>query len=179
MYTTNYKWVDITDLKVGDHFDTYRIGYDNLHMARFRIDSFENHVVHVTTYNSQKTMIPANAQVQIPLTIEEIHKRDFHYAIEVAKAMEHEIYLESADFHEMWNAWISCDPYAMGAECQEQKITVLGYARLPETMVKKSIFGNELKIGIIAQDASGDTFWCHADEKWFKDWRELYPELYE
>lgn len=117
----------------------------------------------------------ADYGVDIGLTEAEIHARDFNMAREIALAMDHEMYDEGDAYHEMWNGWIDCDPYDMAYRAKDQKIMVLGWFKLKGHQIRM----DDLDIGIVAEDETGDRFWCHAASRWFERWHTRYPELYE
>lgn len=70
------------------------------------------------------------------------------------------MYRDEIGEKEMWNAWLSSDPWEMAQLCKEKKVTVLGHCK--DIAPKQAMFsGDLLDIGVCAEDEDGYRFWCH------------------
>ena len=127
------------------------------------------------SWTKQDEIFSYDINIHIDFTEEEIYKRDFDKAREIALAMKHEMYDEGDATHEMWNGWITTDPYKMAKTAKEQDIFVLGWFKLKDYQRRM----NGLDIGIVAEDFNGNRIWCHAKSSWFEKWEKWYPELYK
>ena len=178
MHIFNTKKVPITALKVGDSFTHIHYPDGRISMGpEYTVQEIKDGVVtcfdgwHLGLVNFDTDII-----VEIDMTKDEVHARDFDKAKEVAQAMQHEMYDQGDAYHEMWNAWLDPDPYEMAKYCKENSMFIRGWFKLQSPKVVMSC---ECDIGIVAEDSCGDVFWCHAPSHWFSDWKKDYPELFE
>ena len=62
------------------------------------------------------------------------------------------MYRDEIGEKEMWNAWLSSDPWEMAQLCKEKKVTVLGHCK--DIAPKQAMFsGDLLDIGVCADDS--------------------------
>lgn len=174
MYLKSYHEKDIIQVPVGTKFNTYTYMNSWRTGAEYTIKEFlPNGVKCYNNWKKKDEILPYGITVQINFTEEELHQRDFNMAKEIALAMKHKLYDEGDAVHEMWNGWITCNPYEMAKTAKEEDLTVIGWFTL--TAWKK----RDLDIGIVAEYPNGDRIWCHAASRWFANWEKWYPELYE
>ena len=127
----------------------------------------------VDDWHNETKFFDNDMRVDLKLTEAEYHNKYLEDAKAVAYAMDHEMYDMGDAYHEMWNGWIDINPYDMASNAKDAQIMIVGWFKLS---VQK--WDGDLDIGIVAEYEDGERFWCHASSKWFKDWKEDYPELY-
>lgn len=86
----------------------------------------------------------------------------------------HDMYDVGDARHEMYNAWIRLNFYEM-AECmKDEDFIILGVAPAP--------YGDgyfEDPVAIVAEEYTGDRFWCHSEKKWVEEMREQMRPVYK
>jgi hypothetical protein len=63
---------------------------------------------------------------EVEMTKEEIKNKYGKKAKEIYDALQNRMSLDEIGEHEMWNAWVSYNPYEMAAYCIKEKMTILG-----------------------------------------------------
>lgn len=107
--------------------------------------------------SSEETMF------EVELTDEEFHQKYQTGAEAIIKAIQTKLPRGSIGCHEMWNAWLTYDPYEMAAACQEKGLKVIGHCT--DITPKHTLLGIVEDIGICAEYADGGKFWCHGSMK--------------
>lgn len=96
----------------------------------------------------------------IPMTEDEIIEKYNAAAGKIIEAIQNPMHRDEIGEKEMWNAWLSSDPWEMAQMCKMKKVTVLGYCR--DITPKHAMFsGDVLDIGVCAEAEDGYRFWCH------------------
>ena len=94
------------------------------------------------------------------MTEEEIIQQYNTDAGKIVQSLQNQMYPDEIGYKEMWNAWLSTNPWEMAQYCRKHKVTILGYCK--DIIPKKAMFsGDILDVGICAVDEDGDRFWCH------------------
>ena len=176
-YIKDYKTIPITELTSNDIIIAIHPKPNQTSCGpNYRlIAKYSTQVELIDDWYNKHHLFDNNITVDIQLTEQEKHTRDFDKAKEIAQAMEHELYDAGDAIHEMYNGWIDCNPYDMAKVVKEMDITIIGWFWLYSNIINKTY---DLDIGIVAEYSDGDRIWCHANSKWFKDWKTYYPELY-
>lgn len=100
----------------------------------------------------------------IPMTEDEIIEKYNIAAGKIIEAIQNPMHRDEIGEKEMWNAWLSSDPWEMAQMCEMKKVTVLGHCR--DITPKHAIFsGDVLDIGVCAETEDGYRFWCHFRSK--------------
>lgn len=176
----DYKEVSIADLSIGDTFDTYIEGNTSCMGPDYIVEKITDTEVICRCDRTKelKNFSKEKIKVKVPMTMEEIHKRDFVKAKEIAQAFKHEMYDAGDAEHEMWNGWLmGLSPYELADNIKEDDISIIGWFPLN---ISKRYKGDRCDIGVVAEDnTSGSRFWCHAVSDWYSNWEKRYPELYE
>jgi len=96
----------------------------------------------------------------IKMTEDEIRAKYNQKAGKFVKAIQNRLESYEIGPHEMWNSWLSSDPWELTQACVKEKLTIIGscYNIIP----KHAMFSDELlDVGICVEDEDGDRFWCH------------------
>lgn len=103
---------------------------------------------------------PCSAKFEVEMSDDEFRARHKKQAKKVMKALCNRMAVYEIGSHEMWNAWLSNDPYEMAAYCESEKMEILGFCS--DIIPKTAMFsGDVLDIGICAETEQGEKFWCH------------------
>lgn len=96
----------------------------------------------------------------IEMTEEEIKEKYNQMAGTVVKAIQNRLENYEIGYHEMFNSWLSSDPWEMAQACAKKNLIIIGSCYdIPQ---KHAMFSGELlDVGICAEDEDGDRFWCH------------------
>lgn len=96
----------------------------------------------------------------IEMTEEEIKEKYNQMAGTVVKAIQNRLENYEIGYHEIFNSWLSSDPWEMAQACVKKNLTIIGSCyNIPP---KHAMFSGELlDVGICAEDEAGDRFWCH------------------
>lgn len=98
------------------------------------------------------------------MTEDEIIEKYNKAAGKIIEAIQSPMHRDEIGEKEMWNAWLSSNPWEMAQLCKEKKVTVLGHCR--DITPKHAMFsGDILDIGVCAEDEDGYRFWCHFRSK--------------
>lgn len=170
----DYKKIPLRDVPVGTEFGTL-ITPNGTHWASFKLINKCGAFVTLRVFDERdETYSTEDAFITVPLTEDEKRAKYDKAAKELIAAMKNKIPFDSKDigYHEMWNGWLDCDPWDMAAECEDQKIKVVGYCELGDYS-KEITLNRELDIGVVAEDEFGNRFWCHAFSDWFtgEEWQ--------
>ena len=96
----------------------------------------------------------------IEMTEEEIRAKYNAKAGEIVKSIQNRLGSYEIGSHEMWNSWLSSDPWELAQACVKEKLTILGSCY--DIDPKHAMFsGDLLDVGICAEDEDGDRIWCH------------------
>lgn len=184
MWYNETKWIKITDAPIGTMFNAYQTSSNSY------FSSAKNYIIKEILENGNILCeikaggfeeFESDIKIEVPKTEEEYKQENFAWAKMCAAAVSPgcELYPHPWDEHEMWNAWIDCDPYDMARKCKRENIMPLGWFKIDE-LHSAGIGYASLDIGIVAEDIDrGCDIWCHASSDYFKYWPEWYPELYE
>lgn len=163
------KYVTWRSLKKGQEIHGYKQGHCTCGFYAV-VESTNAAFVTVLKWGTDEEKIPAEETMfEVDMTEEEFKSQHAKGAAEVIKALQNRLAKYEIGYHEMWNAWISYDPYEMAAECQDHKIKVVGVCY--DITAKNALFGIDfiLDIGICAEYSNGERFWCHASRKYLDD----------
>lgn len=106
----------------------------------------------------------SNLMFCVELTEEEFKNKYYEKAVEVLKNIQNKLCLDEIGYHEIWNGWLSSNPYDMASYCCKENIRIVGYSS--DIQEKYPMFGNEiLDIGVCAEYENGERFWCHFSSK--------------
>lgn len=103
--------------------------------------------------------IDAASMFLIEMTDEEIREKYNEKTAEIVKKIQNTLLYDEIGYHEMYNAWLSSDPWELTQACIKQKLTVIGHCR--DIIPKTSMVGDKLDVGVCVEDEDGDRFWCH------------------
>lgn len=96
----------------------------------------------------------------IEMTEDEIKEKYNQMAGTVVKAIQNRLENYEIGYHEMFNSWLSSDPWEMAQACAKKNLTIIGSCY--DITPKHAMFSGELlDVGICAEDENGDRFWCH------------------
>lgn len=96
----------------------------------------------------------------IPMTEDEIIEKYNAAAGKIIEAIRNPMHRDEIGEKEMWNVWLSSNPWEMAQKCKMKKVTVIGHCR--DITPKHAMFsGDVLDIGVCAEDEDGYRFWCH------------------
>lgn len=96
----------------------------------------------------------------IEMTDEEFRGKYNRYAGEVLKAIQNTMNRDEIGYHEMWNGWLSSNPWELAQACKAKKIEVIGHCK--DIVPKTAMFsGDTLDVGVCAEYEDGERFWCH------------------
>lgn len=114
----------------------------------------------------------------IEMTEEEFKGKYNEDAGKIVKAIQNTMHSDEIGYKEMWNAWLSYDPWEMAQECRKNKLTVLGHCK--DIIPKIAMFsGDTLDVGICVEDEDGDRFWCHFRSSDIEIMRRRYEKYQE
>ena len=102
----------------------------------------------------------------IEMSEKEFEEKYREKAKEVIAGIQNKLHGDELGYHEMWNAWVSYDPYEMAAACKEHELKVVGHCT--DVMPKHSLIDSSVvqDIGICAEyEKSGEKIWCHWSTK--------------
>lgn len=163
------KYVTWKSLKKGQEIHGYKRG--TLTSGFYAVvESANVAFVTVLKWGTDEEKIPAEETMfEVDMTEDEFKSKYAKGAAEVIQALQNLLAEYEIGYHEMWNAWISYDPYEMAAECQDKKIKVIGVCN--DITPKHIMFDPDfiLDIGICAEYSDGERFWCHASRKYLDD----------
>lgn len=171
------KYVTWKSLKKGQEIRGYKRGSLT---SGFRavVESANVAFVTVMKWGTTREQISSEETMfEVVMTEEEFKAMYTNGAKEVMKALQNKLAEYEIGYHEMWNAWITYDPYNMAAECQDKKLKVVGVCY--DITPKRNMFDVNLilDVGICVEYSDGDRFWCHASRESLDRMFELYENL--
>nr|WP_303181868.1 hypothetical protein [Lachnoclostridium phocaeense] len=109
-------------------------------------------------YDSEDTLF------YVQLTEEEFRQKYDSLAKKLVKDIQNRMSKDEIGPHDMYNAWLSSDPWEMAAECKRKDLDVLGHC--PDIFPKRTGYGSVLDAGVcVADKKTGERFWCHFSMK--------------
>ena len=173
-----YKEVTWRALKPGDEVHGWRVG--NCHtFAKAVVASVSPAFVTVFKWGKFEEKIDAEtAYFEVEMSEREFKAKYAAAAKEVVKALQVKLQDYECGYHEIWNAWLSPDPYELAAHCAKHKIRILGHMVLPYPKNPMSVPEMQMDIGVCCAYEDGERFWCHACSSWLKDMQADYGELW-
>lgn len=129
-------------------------------------------------HGGEKQRIDSNAWFLVPMTDEEIIQKYNTDAGKLVQAIQNQMYSDEIGYKEMWNAWLSTNPWEMAQYCKKHKIAILGHCK--DIVPKKAMFsGDIMDVGVCAEDEDGDRFWCHFRENDIEVMKKTYKKYQE
>lgn len=117
--------------------------------------------------------IDARSLFLVSMTEEEIIEKYNKMAGEIIEAIQNRMHRDEIGEKEMWNIWLSSDPWEMARLCKKKKVTVIGHCR--DITPKHAMFsGDVLDIGVCAEDEDGYRFWCHFRSEYITAMKKKY-----
>ena len=133
--------------------------------------------VEINVYEKEiKRFSSEGSTFEVAMTDEEFEQKYFNKAKEIVNALQNKLLPDEVGYHEMWNGWVSHDPYEMACELSKERMSVIGYIELDKP--KHNFSGKDMDIGIACENADGERFWCHARSEYITGMKELFPELF-
>ena len=170
------KYVTYRHLKIGQEISGTKSG-NSCSGFRGYIKSVNAAYVIVEMWNpggNEERFSSAETLFGIEMTEEEIRQKYNDKAGKIVAAMKNRLEKYEIGPHEMWNSWLSSNPWEMAQACAKEKLTILGccYDIIP----KHAMFsGDLLDVGVCVEDEDGDKFWCHFS----RDSVEIMKRRYE
>ena len=167
------KYVTWRHLKPGDKIEGWKEG-NGKHYARATVVSVNPAHVTLLVFDRHEEMINAETSMfEVKMTEKEFQDKYAAGAAEILKNISTKLQIDVCGYHEMWNAWVSIDPYEMAAYAQKHKFKIVGHTVL--SIPKLPMFGGDpLDIGICCEYEDGERFWCHARSSYLEDMAEYY-----
>lgn len=164
-------------LKEGQKIESWTEG-KTWHGATATVKQVGPDGVVLLVFEEREERVSLEATFEVELTDTEFIAKHRSGARAVMEALCNRLAEYKVGYHEMWNGWLSYDPYEMAAECAHKKIRVVGYC--DDIMPKRAMFSGEiLDVGICAEYEDGERFWCHYksdDLRYtFKKYADLAP----
>lgn len=159
-------------LKVGQPIDEWKT--DNCtHIANAIVKQANSAFVVLNLFNKYDEKVDsATTKFFVPLTDEEYKQKYFAKAKEIAKSLTINLAHDEIGYHEMWNGWVSYDPYELAEYCTKESLTIVGYS--------SNVYPHEnWEIGICAEYSDGQRFWCHYHRMYIDNMKQDFPELFE
>lgn len=131
-------------------------------MARATVVSVNVANVSVMVFDTRPQDIPSEGTMfEVEMTEEEFRKVHLNGAVGVVRALRNNLAEYEIGYHEMYNGWISYDPWEMAANLKEKKMKLVGICR--SIIPKTGLFdGEKYDIGLCAEYLEdGTRFWCH------------------
>ena len=114
----------------------------------------------------------------IPMTEDEIIEKYNVAAGQIIEVIKNPMFHDEIGEKEMWNVWLSSNPWEMAQMCKMKKVTVLGHCR--DITPKHAMFsGDILDIGVCAEDEDGYRFWCHFKSEHIMTMEKRYQRYQE
>lgn len=163
MYNT--KKITWRHLETGQRVESWSVGNSTcLSSAVVK----EKNAAYVTLliFNTREEQVPSEEAVfEVQMTETEFHQKYQTAAEKLIEAIQTPLSADAIGCHEMWNSWLTYDPYEMAAICKDQKIRVVGFCSgiTPKhNLIDHSIVQD---IGICAEYEDGGRIWCHGSHK--------------
>lgn len=114
----------------------------------------------------------------ISMTEDEIIEKYNKAAGKIIEAIQNPMHHDEIGEKEMWNVWLSSNPWEMAQLCKAKKVTVLGHCR--DITPKHAMFsGDLLDIGVCAENEDGYRFWCHFHSGYIDTMKKRYERYQE
>lgn len=157
---TETKYIPFSELKVGMEIHGYKKGCSES-FCRQEVKSIKKNSV---TLSWGETLENASDYTfSVELTDEELEEKYKDAIQEIKEALNHN--LGQVDgYHEMNNTWLYAGDLAeIASSLNEHNLRIIGYATL--SVPKRSMLGNLLDIGVVAEYNDGERIWCHCSNK--------------
>lgn len=170
------KHVTWRSLTPGQTVHSWMIG-NGTHMARSTVKDKNAAFVTLLVFGKTEEQIPSEGTMfEVDMTEQEFCERYQQRAEELVAAIQTPLPRYTIGCHEMWNSWITYDPYEMAALCLQHKMRIIGHCK--DITPKRNLFDSKLiqDIGICAEYADGDKIWCHASMDSLQDMLKLWEK---
>lgn len=159
------KFVTAKTLKVGQEIQGWKLD-NHSYMCTKIVQEITPFQVRVAwRAEDEGEWIDASAMFEVELTDKEFYEKYRKDAEEIHTALQNKLLCDEIGYHEMWNAWLAYDLYEMAQYCRKENIKIVGYTE--DIVPKHSWVGELLDIGICAETADGERFWCHTSRDIF------------
>lgn len=159
------KYVIYKHLTIGQRIEGWKEG-SRFHLAWATVKEINPAYVTLMTFGKEEEKVNSEtATFEVKLTDKEICDKYREDVKEIMANLKNRLEYDEIGYHEMWNSWVCYDPYEMAAYCRKEKFKVIGYHELE--VPKRSWFGYNLEIGIVAEYENGERFWCHTSKEIF------------
>lgn len=176
--TTEYKDVTYKHLKKGQQIHGHKLG-SMASSYHGTIKDINPAYVTVLIFGTREEKIPSEeALFSVQMSEEEFRAKYHAEAVTIMKALQNKLANHEIGAHEMWNGWVSYDPYEMAKECKHHKLKVIGVCEDVWQRLKMFDTDDSKDIGICVEE-DNCKFWCHASESYIADMLEEYKELLE
>ena len=154
------KIVTYKQLKPGQKIEGWTDGHWN-HMSTATVKDVNPAFVTVMKFGTEEEKIRSDCMFTVELSDAEFKAKYHAMAKEIVKNIQTKLQQYEIGYHEMWNAWVSFDPYEMAAYCKKDNMKIVGHCT--DILPKTAMFsGDTLDIGVCAEYEDGEKFWCHA-----------------
>lgn len=169
------KYVTWRSLEKGQTVHSWKIG-NGTRMARSTVKEKNAAFVTLLIFGTTEEQIPSEGTMfEVDMTEQEFRQRYQKQAEELMAAIQTTLPRYAIGYHEMWNSWITYDPYEMAALCQKDKIRIIGHCK--DITPKHNLFDNTVQdIGICAEYEDGEKIWCHASMDALQDMLKLWEK---
>lgn len=176
MARNNTKKVTWRALRPGQEVEGWCAGTRE-YFARSTVKEANAAFVTLLVFGSQEERVGSEETTfVVELTRKEFVERYADGAAAVMRGIQNRLARYELGYHEMWNSWISNDPYDMAAECQVHEMRIVGHC--DDIDPRPSIFFDEVwDVGICAEYETGDRIWCHASKEWLSNMIREYAHL--
>ncbi len=163
-------------LKIGQEVDRWIIG-GRTTMASAIVKDINASFVTLLVFGTREEKLPSEeAMFSVKMDDAEFQALYRDAAKELMKSIQNKLQDYEIGYHEMWNSWLTFDPYEMAAYCQEHDMKIIGHC--DGIIPKAAMFSGEiLDIGVCAEYSDGDKIWCHARSSDMSCMLEDYAEL--
>ena len=156
---TEYTDVTWRKLKIGDKVHGWRVGGKHI-FAEATVKEVNTAYVILSKFDKYDERVDSETAVfQVDCSDDEYHAKYQDSAKAIVKALKNKIPDYEFGYHEMWNAWVDIDPYAMAKACKENNMKIIGVVYL--SVPKYSLLGEIMEVGICCEYENGERFWCH------------------
>lgn len=162
-------------LKIGMEIKGYNNG-NTFTFASGTVAAANAAFVTLIIFGKERRLNSEEYEFEVELTDEELHAKYREGAAQVVQNIQNKLNEDQAGYHEMWNSWLSYDPYEIAADCAKHNFKIIGHIEL--SVPKMAMFSGEmLEIGICCEYEDGERFWCHASRGYLERFEYRYPEL--
>ncbi|MEG2001005.1 MAG: hypothetical protein RR053_06405 [Evtepia sp.] len=171
------KFVTYRNLKVGQKIKGVKDGGRHSMFTAF-VKSINTVYVTVEMFNlgGNEKKIDSSAMFCIELTDDEFNDKYREKAKEALCGIQNKLHYDEIGYHEIWNAWLCGTPYEIAKYCVEKDMKVVGYSS--DIAPKIAMFsGDVLDVGVCAECADGERFWCHFRKSDIDKMIERYHDL--